>query len=462
MDFEEAAGKWRAGDPVKSMRFFQRAIDVYQEGLDRFPQSADLAYNKARVQYEVATHPILQRQSDVPLLDALNSALASHRYALALDNENADTLFNTSQVLTSVAEEMVKDDQFNMVILELLEEALELQNRCLSLQELKYAQDREQESEAARMAERGATTEGSSVVDDGQSETSPSFAQQDDRWFAVLEPVTMGTLIDTVLAQLATLATLCEALMFNPESASVTNLPWVEEYSTWLLCDKLPLYTIDSTERSEEIALAKATFISTLLEAGFRTRKLDAKTYETRRDSAFASKELKLETSLPALIANAESMMSFSSAIKHSATGEPSKAWNALAGAMTNLSAASKLPNIRQDDLAKTHLLRADCSLLQARLAEPPSTFSLATSNRTQLLKNADVFYRNAMKLSCDEEEKQVAGFRAVIAAKLTTGVDPETLDELVVKEVQQPLEWLMQQLFDMIDEDLLSEDYRT
>lgn len=46
VDFEEAAGKWRAGDAAKSMRFFQRAVDIYDQGLQKFPQSVDLAYNK--------------------------------------------------------------------------------------------------------------------------------------------------------------------------------------------------------------------------------------------------------------------------------------------------------------------------------------------------------------------------------------------------------------------------------
>lgn len=46
MEHEEAAGKWRAGDAAKSMRFFRRAIDVYGEGLQKFPGNLDLAYNK--------------------------------------------------------------------------------------------------------------------------------------------------------------------------------------------------------------------------------------------------------------------------------------------------------------------------------------------------------------------------------------------------------------------------------
>ena len=46
-DFEEnAGGKWRAGDPAKSCRAFLRALEVYDNGLTRFPNDFDLAYNK--------------------------------------------------------------------------------------------------------------------------------------------------------------------------------------------------------------------------------------------------------------------------------------------------------------------------------------------------------------------------------------------------------------------------------
>ena len=45
-EHEQAAGKWRAGDAAKAARFFNRAIDAYNEGLKRHPRSFDLAYNK--------------------------------------------------------------------------------------------------------------------------------------------------------------------------------------------------------------------------------------------------------------------------------------------------------------------------------------------------------------------------------------------------------------------------------
>jgi hypothetical protein len=46
VELEEAGEKWRAGDAAKSMRFFTRAIDMYDRGLQRHPTNPDLAYNK--------------------------------------------------------------------------------------------------------------------------------------------------------------------------------------------------------------------------------------------------------------------------------------------------------------------------------------------------------------------------------------------------------------------------------
>lgn len=47
VDHEEAGEKWRGGDAAKSTRFFVRAIDTYEEGLTKSPDSFDLAYNKS-------------------------------------------------------------------------------------------------------------------------------------------------------------------------------------------------------------------------------------------------------------------------------------------------------------------------------------------------------------------------------------------------------------------------------
>ena len=46
VELEEAAEKWRAGDSVKSIRFYKRALQSYEEGLQKFPGAFDVAYNK--------------------------------------------------------------------------------------------------------------------------------------------------------------------------------------------------------------------------------------------------------------------------------------------------------------------------------------------------------------------------------------------------------------------------------
>lgn len=42
---EESGEKWRAGDAAKAVRFFKRAMEVYGEGIRRYPQDFDLAFN---------------------------------------------------------------------------------------------------------------------------------------------------------------------------------------------------------------------------------------------------------------------------------------------------------------------------------------------------------------------------------------------------------------------------------
>ncbi|KAI5296045.1 hypothetical protein KEM52_005944 [Ascosphaera acerosa] len=62
VDLEEAGEKWRVGDPVKGMRFYARAIEMYDQGLQRHPQDFDLAYNKY-VDATGYTHPDLCRDA---------------------------------------------------------------------------------------------------------------------------------------------------------------------------------------------------------------------------------------------------------------------------------------------------------------------------------------------------------------------------------------------------------------
>jgi hypothetical protein len=67
-------------------------LDCYDEALKKFPDSFDLAYNKARLQYDLIQNPKSLALLPGSLLDLLHAALASSRYAMALKQDNPDIL----------------------------------------------------------------------------------------------------------------------------------------------------------------------------------------------------------------------------------------------------------------------------------------------------------------------------------------------------------------------------------
>ena len=410
---------------------------------------------------------MLVRHLDVPLLGVLDEALTSHRYALDIDPDNADTLFNTAQVLVTIAEELAKDDSRVGDVLRILEEALELQARCLSIQELRFE---ESEQQRRAMAEEATAAAAASTVAEPPA-ASPTTASNDrppssaaeDQWFSILEPVTHETLIDTILAQIGTLTTLCSVLATTDPLPPAPALSWIGEYPEVFFHTKLPAYALNAPPATlQEIALAKANFVSRLLEAGFRHGSVDAETYQRERDAAFALPELQLPTSAPARITNAESLLAYASALAEGtgAAGFPfaARRWQALSGAVTNLAAAATLlpPTAPTEQLVQTHALRGDASLYLFRLGQPPASWPAAQGNAAQLLKNAEVFYRNASRLAAaeDDEGKAVAGLRSTVAQVLQ-GRAPEAP---LGADTGQSEEWVRRQLAEMVEEGLLAE----
>ena len=415
---------------------------------------------------EIVTHPLLRKKLEVPLLNGLEEALKSHRRALSLDPDNADTLFNTAQVLTAIAEELAKvSSDASGDVLKSLEEALDLQSRCLSVQEMKLE---ESETQRRAMLEQALEPESEAAA----AATEPPSEQHEittvnapeDQWFSVVEPVTADTLTDTALAQLATLTTLCSVLSSSTTTPPSPSLHWIEEFSSALLTSKVSSFARNAEpQRLQEIALAKATFLSTFLEASFHHRSVDALTYKQERDNAFQTPELLLEKCPDGLLANAESLMAFSSALSDDADPHPPTAdfhssirWQSLSAAITNLAIASKLPSMDTDNLVKTHLLRGESSLLLWMLSQPPIAFKTAVENQVQLLKNAEVFFRNASKLSQDTEETQNAALNSSIAQILQ--LPDHRAASALLSKVQKASgwEWVNAQISDMIEEELL------
>ncbi|KXJ90829.1 hypothetical protein Micbo1qcDRAFT_119600 [Microdochium bolleyi] len=464
VEHEEAAGKWRAGDAAKSMRFFQRAIEVYEQGLQTSPNNLDLAYNKARVQLEICTHPALVSQLKQPLLEALQIALASHRHALQLSPENIDTLFNTSQVLRSIAEEVAgADDLPSAEAIKLLEEAWELQRKCFEIQKVRYLESQEEErlanEQAAAEATQDSAAPGSAEAQGDNGGDDGEGGEEEEQWVSVVEPVTKDTLIDTVVAQLETLTTLCSILTDAPDSAPPSALSFAEKHSSDLI-QTLPELTHDKADRLQEITLARANFVSSLLSAGTRAGKLEPATYKTELDAVFAAPELQTPApSVDVLLAHAKALIALSSAFRDNYAYDPAATapgrWNALTQASERLTAASKTAGIDQSDLATTHLLRGDCSMYLHNLQYPPASHKPAADRAPQLLKNAEIFYRNAQKLSAEAEEKGVAGVRSSVAGLLQEQGQVYSVDK-VLSGCPQGQQWAIEQLEDMMAEGLL------
>lgn len=371
----------------------------------------------------MATHPVLVGQLQAPLTVALEEALASHRYALGLDQDNADTIFNTAQVLTSMGEETFKDDSASDAsAVRYLKEALELLQRCIILQESHYTEFQQQLAEALSTSEQAGDGGVMHLEQTHEPQGSTDAGTAQERWVSVIEPVTKDTLIDTIIASLSTMTTLCGILGSSSEALGAPSLAWVEEYSSSLLDARLPAL-LQSTDRVEEVAIGKAIFISALLEAGYRSSKLDVHTYRRERDVAFSGPPI--PTSSAGLMANAASLVAFNSALSETesppaATADlASMRWNTLGTAISNLAAASMLSSTAPEDVAKTHLLRGDASLLQYQLSKPPISFAPALKSASALLKNAEVFYRNTSKLTHDEEERDKCKIQEAIVMSL-------------------------------------------
>ena len=413
------------------MRFFERAINIYDEGLKKFPQSLDLAYNKARVLYDIATNSLTIKQLQVPLIEALQVALTAHRYASELDPDYPETLFNTAQVLTSIAEEVIgisrqigsSNDTGKAVVY--LQEALEIQSRCLVIQEQKFAEQTALTKQlgSSSVGPQATSVQQSSPLNRSQPIAVPgSPAYDEDEWAEVIEPVTADTLIDTVIAQLATLDTLCGAI---PEIESYDHdrdavLLMAERLAATLLHTKLPIYLSYLTsslpsERQSEINIAKANFSSAFFEASYRTMSSDAEKYKQERDSAFAFISI-AQPPIEELLADIDSLESFVAALtdtsvpaQHAPYEVPKDGpllWAALNSTTQRLAQVSKYPRLSLGlsqlpplTQADTHFHRGDIFVQLRNLGEPPYLHQQAQKHAFQLLQNAETFYKNAAKL---------------------------------------------------------------
>ncbi|KAI9055264.1 hypothetical protein LZ554_000228 [Drepanopeziza brunnea f. sp. 'monogermtubi'] len=451
VDFEEAGEKWRGGDSAKSTRFFVRAIDCYDEALRKFPGSFDLAYNKARVQYELTQHPKLLKELPMSLLDLLQTALESSRLALGLNGENADALFNTAQILVSLTEKLAESPS-GPAPLHLIEEALRLFQKCLEVQE-KQAKDAAAQSQEAQSmfdteynpGDVSDTEEGGvAIAQDTSMDIDGGEPAQDERWASIIEPVTNSVLLDTILAQLETLTTMCGLIVGVDERA----IGSIEQYAKDLIEVKLPAYT-PGTNRGLEAAIYRATFTSAHSCLKFQASLLDGKSYLSSIKTAYA---FPLDTSAEGLCRFAEALVTFNTTVRlslHDAKALQLR-WAALSEALKYFTAASQIYGA--DNIVKIHIARGDCEVGRFQLGE--SGFKAAFDNREVLLRNAGKFYAGAKALAPTHAHENEE-FEAMLKGYLTQALlgDPKAFQNALEEFCNtQPL------LAEMLDEGLVSE----
>jgi hypothetical protein len=194
-------------------------------------------YLRAHLQYQLVENEKLAEEFG-DATELLKTALVSHKYALSIDENNAEALFNTAQVLSSFAEALFEEDEDKneRECIKMLQEAIELLSACLSKQEHEF--------------EENQSTQGGPTTDDGdvamEDSPVPERPQTDWEWVRVQEPTTASTLIETATTQLHVLAQYAGCLAADPAahhrdhySSALANL---SSLAGRLLDEKLPAY----------------------------------------------------------------------------------------------------------------------------------------------------------------------------------------------------------------------------
>jgi len=428
---EETGGKWRAGDPAKSGRAFVRALEIYDKGLQKHQRSFDLAYNKARLQLEITQQPALVAHIGLPLANMLKQALDSHHYALRLNEENPDVLFNTSQVLTSLAEQLSESGDVEGAI-PLLQEALEVLSACLSRQEMLLEQQQADFEEAE---------EGGVSLDQEERPASIPECEGSGQYATIENPVTASDLLDTVhasLSALTTLAAITDPALLQTLSDMAQSLT---EKKAHVYVEMLPADAQESARFAA--AMARANFIAALADSQYNAFLIEAETYLTRLDTFSIPGKDKDAT---ALGSEAEARTEFATSVMARFERSPDLpadvCWKQLSLAQNLYTNATKLNNS-----AQIYMSRADVEMLRHRIATLPNVTvsdGIRKSAPT-LAQNAQTYYKGAARLATGEDAELhlKAQQRMAIAGGVRTllhGVEPTADRVETLKASQQVL----------------------
>ncbi|KAH7126838.1 hypothetical protein B0J11DRAFT_579266 [Dendryphion nanum] len=506
---EEGAGKWRMGDINKAVRFYNRAIDLYNSGLVRYPTSFDLAYNKANLQYNMSEDAriVAVLGNRIALLE---ETLHSHRFAISLGTDNTDVLFNTAQVLTSLAEAVLEEGAIDFKKVSartLLEEAVDIFTKCLDSQQRNYEQTQaefakanmEQEQEQDQDQEVSPSGYDARRGSSGASSTSSSAPGD---WATVIEPLTPESILETCTAQLGAMTTLISlygsAEFGNTEVMTQTGLDTarnkipalinlIQEPPTKVIEESLPGPTlslgsspiVDEPESfpKDDAILASANFQAAVADMTFRRNSnlASAIQYASQVEQLFAfptqeppMKDGKINIGvINSLSSYSDALIDVASAIMDSSftDGQVEASeiqWTALSQAQTILTQlATFTATLAPARLAGIFLARGDTDLFRFRLSRLGTAKPTWAKSTAVLVGNAGVFYRGARAYA----EKAGAGALETKVTANAKATIAEILKEANGGTVSQKEHWrgtlakVVDVLTQMVEEGVVDKD---
>ena len=405
----------------------------------------------------------------------LQETLTSHRFARSLNPTNTDILFNTAQVLTSLAEaglEASTQAAAKQDAIPLLEEAVEVFTKCVESQQQQYSQIQEEIAKAEASGEYREAWEGEreqpAEIQDEDMETDSGASEAPGDWATVEEPLTPESILDTCTVQLTALTTLLGLYDPNASLSSIekrahdgmdtaTNkIPALIE-----LIDKSPskkevdepkagpTLSIGSVSAAEEATttpkedaiLAAANFQASIAEVQYRSGRTISAEYAQAVEQTFGSlvEGAKTTTSPDLATANilsayGDALMDLASALADGGqytTSSPTFAsdveiqWTALTqtqNLFTQLSSAPYTSVLSPSRLADVFIARGDTDLFRFRISLFDGVKSAWVKSGPTLVANAGVFYRGARSYADRAGAAQVRGTadaKAIVAEVL-------------------------------------------
>jgi hypothetical protein len=429
---------------------------------------ADHDHNRARLEFELSQQPTLIAKLTIPLLDFLQQALTSHRYALQLNAESADVLFNTAQVMITIAEYVTEAGIFSAQAdsIALLREALELLAACFTRQEMLI----EEQNANSMEAEGGVPVEQKQQAPPAEPEASSSRAAEDadsegeeeGEYVSVQAYITPSDLLDTARSSLTALT-----LLITLDDPS--NVSPLAKMGISLVEDKIPQYLsqIEPDERTQEepeAALERAQFHAALAVADLKLGTAAANDSLSRLQQAF--EPLDTTTNVAVMCTYADSLVELTTTAENfSPSSAATTCWSTLSKAQDLYAAAVKINDAEaKARKARVYESRGDVELLRFNLATTPAASLSAAIQKSAptLIKNAQTYYRGAMNLFRAEGDVEAAGkaeVRGLIAAMLEGKLGGD-VEQQVIAALGQKGDAGRAVAMDMLRESLLPEDW--